>query len=388
MKALLVRRLAGLVLTLAAASLVVFAVLQILPGDPAMLMLDTSARPDTIAALRAKLGLDQPAWWRYLTWIGGMMVGDLGVSYTYSVPVSELVGQRLMVTLPLAVMTICLSVSIAIPVGVWAAARRGRAADAAIMAKIGSQSSGVWLGGWNADVQSDVSKAVASAKSQNATATFVAYNIPGRDCGQYSAGGLSGKDAYLSWIKKISSGIGSGNAIVILEPDALSLTDCLSEAGKADRYATLSEAADILASNPGTKVYLDAGHSGWINSSEMASRLSKAGVSKAAGFSLNVSNFVTTADNVAYGTEISKATGGKHFVVDTSRNGSGSNGEWCNPSGRSLGQAPTLSTGNSLVDAYLWAKKPGESDGNCNGGPSAGTWWPEYALDLAKRSGY
>lgn len=148
MKALLVRRLAGLVLTLAAASLVVFAVLQILPGDPAMLMLDTSARPDTIAALRAKLGLDQPAWWRYLTWIGGMMVGDLGVSYTYSVPVSELVGQRLMVTLPLAVMTICLSVSIAIPVGVWAAARRGRAADAAIMgvSQFGVALPNFWLG--------------------------------------------------------------------------------------------------------------------------------------------------------------------------------------------------------------------------------------------------
>jgi endoglucanase len=266
--------------------------------------------------------------------------------------------------------------------------RSTRPTDAAIMDKIGAQATGIWLGGWNADVQGDVNRAVTAAKAQNATATFVAYNIPGRDCGQYSAGGLSGKDAYVAWIQKVAAGIGSGNAIVILEPDALALSDCLSDVAKADRYATISAAVDVLAANPGTKVYLDAGHSGWIGAADMASRLSKAGIAKAAGFALNTSNFVATADNVAYGTDVSKAVGGKHFVVDTSRNGSGSNGEWCNPTGRSLGQAPTLSTGNPLVDAFLWAKRPGESDGNCNGGPSAGTWWPDYALDLAKRAGY
>lgn len=266
--------------------------------------------------------------------------------------------------------------------------RSSRPTDAAIMDKLGAQSSGIWLGGWNADVQSDVANAVKAATAQDASAIFVAYNIPGRDCGQYSAGGLSGRDAYLAWVKKIATGIGSGKAIVILEPDALALTDCLSDAGKADRSAMISEAVSILSANAGTKVYLDAGHSGWVSSSDMAARLTKAGVAKAAGFALNTSNYVTTADNEAYGEAVSKLVGGKHFVVDTSRNGSGSNGEWCNPSGRSLGQKPTLSTGKSLVDAYLWVKKPGESDGNCNGGPSAGSWWPEYALDLAKRAGY
>lgn len=266
--------------------------------------------------------------------------------------------------------------------------RSSRPTDAAIMDKLGAQSSGIWLGGWNADVQSDVANAMKAATAQDAAAVFVAYNIPGRDCGQYSAGGLSGKDAYLAWIKKIAAGIGSGKAIVILEPDALALTDCLSDAGKADRSAMISEAVNILSANAGTKVYLDAGHSGWVSSSDMAARLAKAGVAKAAGFALNTSNYVTTAENEAYGEAVSKLVGGKHFVVDTSRNGSGSNGEWCNPSGRSLGQRPTLSTGKSLVDAYLWVKKPGESDGNCNGGPSAGSWWPEYALDLAKRAGY
>jgi peptide/nickel transport system permease protein len=146
--AFLLRRLAGLLLTLLAASLVVFLVLQVLPGDPASLMLDTQARPDTLAALRHHMGLDRPAWLRYATWIWGLARGDFGVSYTYSVPVSELIGQRVLVSLPLALMSIALSCSIALPVGVAAAARRGRSADAALMgvAQIGVALPNFWLG--------------------------------------------------------------------------------------------------------------------------------------------------------------------------------------------------------------------------------------------------
>ena len=148
MTAFLARRLAGLLLTLLAASLVVFLVLQILPGDPAMLMLDTSARPDTLAALRHQMGLDRPAPVRYLSWIIGMIRGDFGLSYTYNVPVAELIGQRVMVSLPLAIMAILLSTSIAIPVGVAAAARRGRSTDAALMgaAQVGVALPNFWLG--------------------------------------------------------------------------------------------------------------------------------------------------------------------------------------------------------------------------------------------------
>ena len=148
MTAFLIRRVVGLVLTLLAASLVVFLVLQVLPGDPAALMLDTSARPDTIAALRHQMGLDRPAWLRYVTWIGGLLTGDFGISYTYSTPVSELLAQRVMVSLPLAVLSICLSTAIAIPVGVLAAARRGRGTDATIMglAQFGVALPNFWLG--------------------------------------------------------------------------------------------------------------------------------------------------------------------------------------------------------------------------------------------------
>lgn len=144
----LFRRLLILLATLIAASLVVFAVLQVLPGDPAAIILGTGARPDTVAALRHQLGLDAPMALRYLHWIGGMLIGRFGTSYTYSVPVRELVAERVMVSLPLALMAIVLSTAIAIPVGVLAAARRGRAADAATMgvAQVGVAIPNFWLG--------------------------------------------------------------------------------------------------------------------------------------------------------------------------------------------------------------------------------------------------
>jgi endoglucanase len=121
----------------------------------------------------------------------------------------------------------------------------------------------------------------------------------------------------------------------------------------------------------------------------MASRLASAGIGAAQGFALNVSNFLATAENVAYGRELSTLVGGKHFVIDTGRNGLGpaADAQWCNPAGRALGIPPTGATGDPLVDALLWVKMPGESDGACNGGRISGEWMPEYALGLALRAG-
>ncbi|MCG6858285.1 MAG: ABC transporter permease [Salaquimonas sp.] len=127
------RRLAIGILTLVFASAVVFFVMEILPGDPARLMLGLNATEDAISALRQQMGLDQPVFVRYLAWIGGLLVGDFGRSYTYSVPVLELVTERAAVSLPLAFLSLILLTVIAIPVGLFAAARRGRAADAIVM---------------------------------------------------------------------------------------------------------------------------------------------------------------------------------------------------------------------------------------------------------------
>lgn len=133
MSVFILKRFVTLILTLLVASVVVFLVMEILPGDPAAIILGVNAREDTLAALRAEMGLDQPALFRYLTWIGGLAIGDLGESYTYSVPVSQLILDRLIISLPLALIAITLSTLIAIPLGVIAAARRGRAADLGVM---------------------------------------------------------------------------------------------------------------------------------------------------------------------------------------------------------------------------------------------------------------
>ena len=141
-------RLIALILTTLAASVVVFLLMQVLPGDPAAVMLGINAQPDTLAALQKQLGLDAPLMLRYFNWISGFFTGDFGTSYTYSVPVSELVAPRVLVTLPLAVLAMILSLIIAIPLGVMAAAKRGQAADVVGMsvAQIGVAVPNFWLG--------------------------------------------------------------------------------------------------------------------------------------------------------------------------------------------------------------------------------------------------
>jgi len=126
---ILTRRIISLIITLFAVSLLVFSVMNLLPGDPAAIMLGTSASPDTLAALQKQMGLDQPLPVRYLAWLAGVFQGDLGNSYTYSVPVLGLIVERLAVTLPLALMAVVLSVAIAVPLGVTAARHRNGPVD-------------------------------------------------------------------------------------------------------------------------------------------------------------------------------------------------------------------------------------------------------------------
>lgn len=148
MAALLLRRFAGLVVTLLLTSAAIFAALDVLPGDPAAVMLGTAARPDTLAALRAEMGLDRPAPLRYAAWLGGAVTGHLGTSTTYGVPVAGLVADRLAVTLPLALVALALAVGAALPLGVAAAARRGGALDAAaaVFAQGATAVPGFWIG--------------------------------------------------------------------------------------------------------------------------------------------------------------------------------------------------------------------------------------------------
>nr|WP_187326816.1 ABC transporter permease [Martelella lutilitoris] len=142
------RRFVFLLASLLAVSFVIFAVMAAVPGDPAEIMLGTSAAPDTLAALRHQLGLDQPFFLRYLDWLFGVLTGDLGNSYTYSTPVDALIAERLAVTLPLAALAILLSLAISVPLGVLAAARPSGPVDllAALFAQIGIAVPNFWIG--------------------------------------------------------------------------------------------------------------------------------------------------------------------------------------------------------------------------------------------------
>ena len=126
-------RFASLIISLIVASIVIFAVVEVIPGDPAAFMLGVNARPDTIAALRAQMGLDQPLVARYVAWVAGMLQGDFGVSWTYKTPVADLIGDRIWVSLPLAIYALVLSTLVAFPAGIYAASRRGSAGDTTIM---------------------------------------------------------------------------------------------------------------------------------------------------------------------------------------------------------------------------------------------------------------
>lgn len=262
--------------------------------------------------------------------------------------------------------------------------KRSRPVDAALIARIAEQPVARWLGGWVRDIRREVNQAVSTMTGSGALPVFVAYNIPYRDCGSYSAGGSATATAYRKWIGDFATGVGGRNAIVILEPDALAGMDCLGEAGRAERVALLKEGVRVLRAARAS-VYIDAGHANWHAPAEMARRLKLAGIDQATGFALNVSNFSPTQANIAYGERVSRLVGNKHFIIDTSRNGLPTNStEWCNPRGRALGVAPTTNTGHPLVDAFLWVKAPGESDGTCGGGPQAGSWWSAYALELSR----
>lgn len=357
--------------------------------------------------------------------------------------------------------------------------------DAFVLFNTLVQPQAVWLvGGSPTEVAANVEKTLREANEERARAVFVLYNIPGRDCSGFSAGGAQTTPDYEAWIDAIATAIGDRRAVIILEPDGLAKlpSDCgIDPTGQltAARYAQLSHAIDALESQPGTRVYVDAGNSHWQSVGTIASRLVQAGLGRAQGFVLNVSNYQPTPAAIQYGTWIGECisfandpsqggwrlghydfcasqyfpanaddfstwhltddwyaqnlsappTDPPHFVIDTSRNGQthdtnatadttyateapgrmtqyglapfrqASNtvaalagGSWCNPPGAGVGERPTSQTGHPLVDAFLWIKTVGESDGPCDSAGGARAWdfsvyskpgWPTTAADQA-----
>jgi endoglucanase len=271
----------------------------------------------------------------------------------------------------------------------------GHRAEAAALRQIAQTPSGIWLAGESYDMQEARQVTLAAAKA-HAIPVIVTYNLPDRDaCGKLSTAYGPTASGYRLWIRQLAAAIGTGDDIVVVEPDALPdiVRGCLTPSQAAERYELLRYTVQRLGALPHARVYLDAGNPGMFpDPAQLVGPLERAGIRYGRGFSANVSNFQWTADVVAWSQQLERSLGGRvGAVIDTSRNGNGpytgpDAPQWCNPPGRALGPAPRLDPGPAGIDAYLWVKDPGASDGPCNGGPAAGQYWPQYAVGLLQAS--
>ncbi len=263
-----------------------------------------------------------------------------------------------------------------------AASEEASGDDAEALADLAGTPTAVWLtpeAHGPQDVGAFVEEVLSGADDR--AVVLVVYGITDRDCaGEESAGGLA-PALYGAWIRAIAGAL-SGTVAIVLEPDALATAEECADPD--ERYALLRDAAVELRDQ--ATVYVDAGHSHWVAPEVMAERLQRAGVDQTRGFSVNVANYQSDADELAYAERIRQDLPDAHYVVDSGRNGAGSTDDWCNPPDRALGVRPAAVDDESALDARLWIKPPGESDGRCNGGPEAGRFWVEQALELTRGS--
>jgi endoglucanase len=231
---------------------------------------------------------------------------------------------------------------------------------------------------------------------------MVVMRHQGRACdGGYLAGGVAEDRRTMKWYEQFAQAIGDERVVIAFEPDSLGTIDCLARHRRDDRLRMLRHGVDVLSQLPNATIYLEAGASDWEPASRTAKQLRAIGIHKVRGFMLNVTHHDWTRNNVRHGAEISRLTGGKHFIVNTSYNGRGPLhykkwinrskhmwrriNVWCHPGLRGLGPAPTTATAHPKADAYMYINRPGYSAGACNGGPlPIGTWWADRALMYAE----
>lgn len=226
------------------------------------------------------------------------------------------------------------------------------------------------------------------------------YRFLHRRCGHYDGGGAADARRYRRWIDGFAAGIGNHRVVLFHEIDATVTARCLSGPALGRRAALMRYAVKKFSSLPHAVVYIDAGAAdGPFTAGGVAHLLRRFGIRWAQGFFLNATHYDWTSSEVRFGRRVSGLVGGKHFVVNTAANGQGplrphsrvryGNTLRCNPPGRGLGTPPTTSTGQPLVDAYLWIGNPGRSTGHCGrGDPATGVWFPHYALMLARHASF
>ena len=273
----------------------------------------------------------------------------------------------------------------------WVAMNPSDSRMPVIRDRIASVPQGRWFTQNNpSTVAAQVSSYVGAAASAGKIPIMVVYNIPNRDCGGLSAGGISDHASYRAWIDQVAAGLQNRPALIILEPDVLPImSSCLSAAQQAETRASIAYAGKrFKAASAQARVYFDIGHSNWLSPSDAASRLVAADIANSAdGISTNVSNYRSTSAEISFAKQVISATGISRLqaVIDTGRNGNGPLGsEWCDPSGRAIGTPSTNSTGDAKIDAFVWIKPPGEADGCI---ATAGQFVPQRAYDLALAAG-
>jgi len=272
---------------------------------------------------------------------------------------------------------------------------------------IADQPQAKWINGDTP--QSTISSWAAEANGK--TMLLVVYAIPGRDNGQYSAGGFANQTQYLNFCNLVKNGIGSAPSIIVLEPDALGLSEGISDSTlRAERIDTLKKAAAIFGSIPTSETYIET--SKWLTPARNAELLQSVNVQNISGICLNVSGYESQSYCYTYGNNVisilnSNGLTGKKFIVDSSRNGNGdltsdygavgqpwinAGLTWCNPPGRALGPLPGTVSGQPNCRGTFWIKNPGESDGTFptvaqsnyfgENAPSAGLFWVPAARSL------
>ncbi len=240
--------------------------------------------------------------------------------------------------------------------------------------KVAMNPSAFWIGG-APEVAGSIARRAAGAYPVLVLARLAHGECPGR-------GAEPAPDSeYAAWLQALLDSLEGRPAALVVEPGVL-YSSC-----PTDMRPLIAEAVARISEHPELAVYLDGGRAVW-DESEIAPVLERANVAAATGFAVNIGDFETTRDSIAYGRELSARLGGKPFVVDTSRNGRGPASSRCNPPGAGLGERPTTATGEASVHALLWIKAPGESDGECGqcAGIPLGQFCSNYALELARNA--
>jgi endoglucanase len=278
--------------------------------------------------------------------------------------------------------------------------RQGQSQKADLIWKIAREPKALWLGRFTRpNFAVKVRRLIDPAKANGEVPIFTVLRAQATKCSpSYQGGGPAEDRRTMAWYDDLARVIRNDRVVIAFEPDSLGTIDCLARSRRDDRIRVLAHGIDVLSKNPNATIYIEAGASDWEPARRTANQLRAVGIAKVRGFMLNVTHYDWTGENVKHGLEISRLTGGKHFIINTAENGRGPVHYrkwidrsrhiwrritvWCNPGLRGLGPAPTTETSHpNKVDAYLWINRPGYAQ-SCQGRPIA--WFLPRALTLTR----